>query len=124
MAVPMSEADPRPPAAAFHVPPEKLTWYLLDLAHPKGGAGKARFFRAFGFMPEGWKQFAEALRAHGAGRTLAEVEAVAVPALEPPTQTWVVECALTTPDGRNPCVRSVWRLQGGQPPRLVTAYPH
>ena len=37
-----------PNANAAFVPPEKLTGYLLALAHPVGGP-KARFFRAHGF---------------------------------------------------------------------------
>jgi uncharacterized protein DUF6883 len=37
---------------------------------------------------------------------------------------YVLECAMDTPDGNNPCVRSVWIMEAGQnSPRLVTAYP-
>ena len=34
-----------------------------------------------------------------------------------------VECSLATPDGRNPCIRTVWISQAEQPPRLITAHP-
>jgi filamentous hemagglutinin len=34
-----------------------------------------------------------------------------------------VRCEMVTPDGRNPCLRTVWQVTGETVPRLVTAYP-
>lgn len=34
-----------------------------------------------------------------------------------------VRCSIATPDGRDPCTTTVWIVEGGRPPRLVTAYP-
>lgn len=40
-------------------------------------------------------------------------------------ETYVVRCSLGTPDGRNPCIITVWIVQKSDPnPRLVTAYAH
>ncbi|MBV9734399.1 MAG: hypothetical protein JO209_00715 [Acidisphaera sp.] len=36
---------------------------------------------------------------------------------------YVVRCVLTTPDGRDPCVLSVWIDDAVGRPRFVTAYP-
>ena len=36
----------------------------------------------------------------------------------------VVRCSLVTPDGRNPCIRTVWlRDTDSKTYRLITAYP-
>ena len=53
-----------PNAHAAVVDEEKVTMYLLNLAHPDG-AGKARFFVALGFNAPEWRVLAESLRAHG-----------------------------------------------------------
>ena len=38
---------------------------------------------------------------------------------------YVVRCAVETPDGRNPCIVSVWAIEEADRtrPRLLTAYP-
>jgi hypothetical protein len=33
-----------------------------------------------------------------------------------------VKCTLRTPDGRDPCLTTIWTVERGRPPRLVTAY--
>jgi hypothetical protein len=94
----------------------KITDYLLDSSHPFGGP-KARFFLALGFSPADWQAMAAELARH--------------PVLNPVESTtatrygakYVVRCSLVTPDGRNPCVVTVWMKDGDAPPRLVTAYP-
>jgi hypothetical protein len=104
------------PLAGCTVPEGKITGYLLDPDHRFGGP-KARFFLALGFSQAEWRAMAAALAAH--------------PALNPIESTtttrhgakYVVRCSLATPDGRNPCVVTVWMKDGDSPPRLVTAYP-
>lgn len=104
------------PLAGCTVPEDKITDYLLDPDHPFGGP-KARFFLHCGFSLATWQALAAALARH--------------PALNPVENTtstrygakYVVRCSLVTPDGRNPCVVTVWMKDGDAPPRLVTAYP-
>jgi hypothetical protein len=79
--------------------------------------GKAKFFAVHGFDPSRPQELDAALRKH--------------PALHPfenmfPTShgaKYTIRCSLTSPDGRNPCVRSVWIFDLWQSEaRFVTAY--
>lgn len=105
-----------PRATELIVDRAKVVDYLLASAHPDGGP-KSRFFRAFGFSAQQWEVLADALRSHGKEREI----------IEEKTSRWgrkfSVSCSINTPDGRNPCVLSVWIEEGGAPARLVTAYP-
>jgi len=95
----------------------KITGYLLDSMHPIGG-NKARFFSAFGFSLANWPDLKNALLAHPqanpvTGRTTTRHG-----------EKFAVSCSLMTPDGRNPCIVSVWIIEPSDPnPRFVTAYP-
>ena len=55
------------------VPEEKITRYLLNLAHPAGGS-KAVFFLRFGFKAEEWRFLAEALLRHARENEVVESE--------------------------------------------------
>jgi hypothetical protein len=96
---------------------QKIMEYLLNLAHEQG-AGKARFFLARGFSLAEWPAFGEALIAQGANNQVTKM-----------TQTeygvrYHVDCHCPTPDGTNPCIRSVWEIApDGRCPRLLTAHP-
>jgi hypothetical protein len=96
---------------------EKVCGYLLNQQH-RYGASTARFFMEFGFTPESWEVFAEALREHGRRHEVSqEKETGFGPRYE-------VDGELRSPDGRNPWVRTVWQIDSGQTvPRLITAYP-
>ena len=96
---------------------EKVIGYLLNAAH-RYGAGKARFFGAFGFEVEEWEILAQALRGHGQRHEVSsETETEFGPRYE-------VDGPLETPDLRAPQVRTVWQLdRGNVAPRLITAYP-
>ncbi len=99
------------------VPQQKITEYLLSLSH-RDGRSKAIFFLRFGFDPELWERFAEALRQHAATYEVVEMEETAFGRL------YSVEGALLTPDQRCPLVRVVWFIPYGDIiPHLVTAYP-
>lgn len=91
----------------------KITAYLLNRAHPFGGA-KAAFLEHFGFTAENW----EALLAHAGDHEIAhQYEARH-------GQTFEIVGPLATPDGRNPTVRVVWMIRSGETyPRLVTSVP-
>ncbi|GAC1627566.1 MAG: hypothetical protein NVS9B10_16660 [Nevskia sp.] len=95
----------------------KLVGYLLNLNHVDG-ASKAKFFLSRGFERGLWPDFAAALINHGASQPVVN-ETATVHGMK-----YVVECNLETPDGRNPCIRSVWIVEGCEPPRLATAYPN
>lgn len=106
-----------PNAHALRVDREKVVAYLLSHEHPDGRA-KALFFERVGFEAEAWETFAAALRAHGRTHEVATV-------VESRFGTrYIVDGKLTSPDGRNPLIRTVWIVEKTQAtPRLVTAYP-
>src|SRR2546423_279617 len=96
---------------------EKITGYLLNPTH-RYGAGKARFFSAFGFNRRRWELLAAALKKHGQQYDLSRVKHTGFgPRFE-------VEGELEAPDGRHPRIRSVCQMDEGEiAPRLITAYP-
>ena len=103
-----------PGAETAFVDPRKISAYLLDATHPQNG-GKARFFREHGFN-------AETLAASLAGHPMRHP--VSSQQTSPHGRKFVVHCALASPDGRDPCITSVWIIDAGDDrPRLVTAYP-
>ncbi|MGH2505508.1 MAG: DUF6883 domain-containing protein [Ktedonobacterales bacterium] len=94
---------------------QKVTTYLLS---DERSEGKAAFFASFGFALARWELLQDALLAHAASHEV--VRAVD----NPHGVKYIIEGSLTTPDGRNPLVRSVWIIEtGSDAPRLVTAYP-
>jgi hypothetical protein len=92
----------------------KVSLYLLDPAHPNNG-GKAAFFNRFGFT----QLSSTALRIHPQANPVIRV----MP--NPYGTKYLVECSLLSPDGRNPCIHTVWIIDpSGTAPRLVTAFPY
>ena len=94
----------------------KVRTYLLNITHRVGGP-KARFFLACGFTDGAWQILAEALRRHILDNPIESEEQIDF------GLKVVVRCHLNTPDGSNPCIRTVWMVETGAPARLVTAYP-
>lgn len=108
-----------PNAAGARVPDEKITRYLLDPSHSAQAAGKANFFTTHGFSRTCWPELRRALRDHS------RVNPVTARMATPFGEKYEVSCSLSTPDGRNPCIISVWIVEPPDPdPRLVTAYPN
>ena len=106
-----------PQIESVFVPPEKVVDYLLSATHPHG-RHKAKFFTALGFLPENWETLADALRRHAAEHDVVKIEATNF------GMRFVVECIINTPDGRFPCLRTVWFVdEGEETPRFVTAHP-
>ena len=96
---------------------EKITEYLLSFTS-REGAGKARFFYSFGFRTEEWEEFAEALRSLCLRNAVAEIEETEYGIKH------VIIGNITTPDGRNPMIITVWQLDHGADfPRFISAYP-
>lgn len=105
-----------PDAAAANVEESKVRGYLLNSGHPQNG-GKSAYFRAFGFQAEQWFVMREALIDH------AMVNDLMATSRSPHGTKHTVRCSIRTPDGRNPCITTVWIADGDRPPRLVTSYP-
>src|SRR5437868_6697659 len=96
---------------------EKFTGYLLNAHHPDG-ASKAAFFASQGFTAENWQELTQALR------RIAETADVSRVVDSVHGRKYIIEGLLETPSGKSPVVRTVWIVdQGGDVPRLVTAYP-
>jgi hypothetical protein len=96
----------------------KITQYLLADDHPKGAA-KAKFLMSFGFSQGNWVELKRALLNHPQNNP------VTSQATNPFGQKFEISCSLVTPDGRNPCIISVWIIEPPDPnPRFVTAYPN
>ena len=99
------------------MPSRKITHYLLSTAH-RDGQHKAEFFRSFGFKLEAWEELASALLNHARHYEVAEI----VPT--PFGRNFVIEGALSAPDGRSPKVRIVWFIAKDEEiATLATAYP-
>jgi hypothetical protein len=96
---------------------DKVVRYLLRADHRDNG-GKAQFFGAHGFEITDHIVMVEALLLHATENEI-ESQEEAEHGLRV-----VIRCSLRTPDGRNPCIRSVWmRDPGSATFRLITAYP-
>ncbi len=106
------------PGAEFaYVPENKIRDYLLSPSHPEGQA-KARFFFGYGFSHTDENLFAAALRHH------VLTHSASLSKRNPYGIVYSVDGPLTSPDGRNPMIRSVWIVEeGSTAPRLITAYP-
>jgi len=105
-----------PNADRARVDRSKIVDYLLSVSHPDGGS-KAAFLMRFGFRVEAWQVLAEALRVTGASHPVASV-------VESAHGTrYTVDGPMRAPDGRAPMMRTIWIMEPGEPPRLVTAHP-
>jgi filamentous hemagglutinin len=104
------------PLADCTVPEAKIADYLLNPAHPVGSP-KAKFFTSFGFSRTDSPGMAAALAEHPLRNAIEETTATRHGAKH------LVRCSFATPDGRNPCIVTVWMKEGDAPARFVTAYP-
>ncbi len=106
--------SPFPPRT---VPKGKITQYLLDPTHKKGGP-KSVFFRAFGFSADDVATITASLTAHP------DLHPIETTSVDQWGTTLTVLCNVQTPDGRNPCIRTVWQVRNGETDaQFVTAYP-
>lgn len=95
----------------------KVLEYLLNAEHPQGKS-KAQYFARFGFSDEDHVALLEALLTHPDSNEIVQVQEN-----DFGTKS-TVQCQMKTPDGRDPCILSVWFLERGSAiQRLVTAYP-
>ena len=99
------------------VDPLKIDGYLLSAAHPIGLA-KARFFSRFGFSEDNPKELVDALLGHIRENAVVETQT------SPFGVKYRVDGPLTSPDGRNPLVSTIWIVPTEQTaPRFITAFP-
>ena len=96
---------------------EKLTTYLLNPAHKRGGA-KARLLSSFGYRTNAPEVLESDLRSQhlslNATRTSQNPYGVA----------YEIEGPITTPNGRTVRFCSVWQIDtGSEVPRFITMYP-
>jgi hypothetical protein len=100
-----------PNASNATITSAKLEYLLVK------NTGKAKFFRLFGFDPARPQELERALRWHVRNRHYDR---------DMPTAHGVkyeVKCSAPSPDGRDPCILSIWIIDAGQMvPRFVTAY--
>ena len=95
----------------------KIVDYLLSNLNPEG-SDKAKFFLRFGFSPDRWSEFAEALKQQAVTGELTNT------VVAPYGIRYQIDGTLETPDGRNPHLRTVWQIDSSSStPRLITAYP-
>lgn len=101
---------------SWEVPEKKVRSYLLNV-RSRDGRSKALFFLARGFTDAEWRTLAQALTQHPIDHP---------PSIADETEygrKLVARCQIRTPDGSNPCIRTVWMDEVGREPRLITAYP-
>ena len=95
---------------------EKLTEYLLNTRHNRGGT-KARLLAQFGYTVRNWRRLEADIR-RGLGT---EVD------LLRPTEygaRYEIRMTLQTPLGMPLTVRTIWQIDDGtEVPRLITLYP-
>lgn len=95
----------------------KVLDYLLAEAHPHG-RHKAAFFTRFGFSRDAWQTLAFCLVRHAGEYEVSRVEDSRF------GTRYIIDGAVTAPDGRRPTIRAIWFVETGEStPRFVTAYP-
>jgi hypothetical protein len=110
----VSDRDQSTLKLEFGIKGQKLTGYLLNRDHPKGGP-KARFLIGWGFHPDDPDRLALALLDHST-----------LPALRKPTPHGMrLECngPLLSPNGPTPPFRTVWQIDHQGIAWLITAHP-
>ena len=95
----------------------KVRDYLLVPDHPDND-GKAAFFFRFGFTREAWQELHVALVAHPNLNSVVRATQTSSGGMR-----YRVRCNLISPDGRNPCIVSVWGVERMQATWLITAFP-
>jgi hypothetical protein len=99
-----------PNAEQAQIDPRKLV-YLHT-------AGKMRFFEMHGFDRDRPEELVSALKGHPLRNAIERV----IPA-PPHGVKYTARCSIVSPDGRDPCVLTVWIIDTGQSqPRFVSGY--
>jgi hypothetical protein len=100
-----------------YVPDAKVRDYLLNANHPNNG-GKDKFFQSFGFSQQSWTLLQSALSHHPQANPVTSIKRSLY------GTRYVVKCSLVSPDGRHPCITTVWEMDPlSSAPKMLTAYP-
>ena len=106
------------PAQTYVIPLPKLTRYLLNVNHPRGGP-KAQFFLQRGFTLTDPMTLGVALFQHA----IDYWPGVVLP--QPYGQSHECVGPMLLPDGTTRRIMSVWKIEAGQTmASLLTAHPH
>jgi hypothetical protein len=106
-----------PNAANAIIAEEKLTYYLLDLTHRRGGS-KAKLLYSLGYDAERWQQLANDVRQQHLTSDVIEERGSAW------GTRYSIVAPLTGPSGDTVMFRSIWQIDlGSDRPRLITIYP-
>ena len=100
----------------WYIAPDKILRYLLSATNPKS-ASKNRFFRTMGFDPEKWEIIRDALAQHPTTAELGPIDTSSSYG-----EKRVFRCNIVTPNGRNPCILTVWMRSAGRF-EFIAAYP-
>lgn len=103
-----------PQLADLRLDPRKVTEYLLSATHEQGRS-KCEFFERFGFSRAQPQELLAALCRHPAMREVTRTQET-----DFGTRYWV-ECAIESPDGRNPCIRTIWQAEPEGGMKFITA---
>ncbi|OIO97597.1 MAG: hypothetical protein AUJ92_03280 [Armatimonadetes bacterium CG2_30_59_28] len=96
---------------------DKLTDYVLNVAHRRGGP-KARLRARFGYHAGNAEQSAADIRTYHVG---SEVE---MEYTIPYGVRYEIRAPLRTPSGRNLTIRTIWQIDEGTDfPRRITLFP-
>ncbi|MBI3923675.1 MAG: hypothetical protein HY318_19805 [Armatimonadetes bacterium] len=99
------------------IAPEKLTEYLLNADHRRGGS-KAQLLSEFGYHPANWHRLVYDLREF---HLSAEVELVRETLYG---TRYEIRAPLLTPVGRWLTLRTIWQIdEGTDTPRMITLFP-
>jgi hypothetical protein len=105
-----------PNRALATIAQEKLTEYLLNTRHKRGGT-KARLLAQFGYTIQNWRRLEADIRSGFD----AEVDLVRPTEYE---MRYEVRMTLQTPRGTLLTVRTIWQIDNARKvPRLITLYP-
>jgi hypothetical protein len=91
----------------------KISNYLLCASHPFGKE-KYKFLIGFGFRIEEPSALRDALLRH-----LQEAETIEEHVTDYGVR-YTKRCSLTSPDGRNPCINSVWQVEADGTLKFIT----
>lgn len=106
-----------PNSARAVIEPSKLTDYLLNIEHRRGGA-KAKLLMQCGYSLENWQQLETDIRNCHLSTDVDVIKETAY------GTRYEISADLSTPVGRQLLVRTVWQIDKGTDiPRLITLIP-
>ena len=106
-----------PNADQAEIAPEKLSEYLLNPAHRRGGS-KAKLLFSCGYRRENWERLVSDIREQHLTAQVSTVRETDY------GRRFEIVAPLVTPSGRSLVFRSIWQIDiGTDRPRLITMYP-